>query len=142
MSVKLSAVIKLGMTNLWHGCLNWHTKLIRSAPKRIWFVDVPPYFHVERNYTSSSRTTDRRPYLEVHDSDNKTKTKYNITVDAPIFTNTCILQFILYLYNILWAFGIPQCVSVKHTCNIGSVFFEGLRMTHWGRNMSPCLYTI
>ena len=45
--------------------------------------------------------------------------------------NTCILQFILYLYNILWAFGIPQCVSVRHICNLASVFFEGLRMTQW-----------
>jgi hypothetical protein len=56
---------------------------------------------------------------------------FNVTVDTPIFTNTCILQFTLYLYNILWAFGIAQCVSVKHICNLGSVFFEGLRMTPW-----------
>ena len=33
--------------------------------------------------------------------------------------------------HILWVFGIPQCVFVKNLCSLGSVFFEGLRMTQW-----------
>jgi len=32
--------------------------------------------------------------------------------------------------HILWALGIPQCIFIKNLCNLGSVFFEGLRMTH------------
>jgi hypothetical protein len=64
---------------------------------------------------------------------------FNVTADTPIFTNTCILQFILYLYNILWASGIPQRVSVKHICNLGSACFEGLGMTQW-RSKHVALY--
>ena len=56
---------------------------------------------------------------------------FNVTAVAHIFTNTCILQFIQQLYNILGAFGIPQWVFVKNLCTLGSVFFEGLRMTQW-----------
>ena len=32
MSVIVSAVIKLGMANLWHGRLKWHAKIICAAP--------------------------------------------------------------------------------------------------------------
>ena len=33
--------------------------------------------------------------------------------------------------NILWAFGIPQCVFVKNLCSLGPISFEGLRITQW-----------
>ena len=48
------------------------------------------------------------------------------------YLQTRVLQFIQYLYNILWAFGIPQCVFVKKNLrSLGFVFFVGLRMTQW-----------
>jgi len=34
-------------------------------------------------------------------------------------------------YHFLWAFGNTQCVFIQNLCNLGSVFFEGLKMSQW-----------
>ena len=80
--------------NIKPGCIFLNLVYLKPREWNISRTSSPP-----KKVASSSRTTERRPHLEVHDLDNKTK--FNVTVDAPVFTNTCILQFILYLYNIL-----------------------------------------
>jgi len=73
MSVRLSAVIKLRMTNLWHGRLKWHAKLICSAPKRIWSSMRRRIFiwkesnHNSRTHPSpmSMGLTDQTPFVVI-----------------------------------------------------------------------------
>jgi hypothetical protein len=111
-----------------------HPQALKPNVMRVEHLPIPS---PPRKIVSSSCTTERRSHLGSSRFRKWNKTKklfirllyssisfyyFNFTVVAQIFTNTCILQFILYLYNILCAFGIPQCVFVKNLCDLGSWF--------------------